>query len=109
MQTSFALPAELTIYSVAELRPQWLAALADGVHSDRGDAFDADVCVVDAAAVDQVDAAGVQLLLALARTLSGQQRSLRLVHVSGPLRNACEELGVATTLLAASATEELAA
>lgn len=95
MPTSSALPAELTIYAVGELRPAWLALLA--AHSaDDGSA----PLRLDAAAVDQVDAAGVQLLLSLANTLARRSppSALLLDRPSEPLRQACQALGAATLL-----------
>lgn len=86
MNSSLALPAELTIYTASETRPQWLAWLA---------ADDAESLQVDAGGVTEVDAAGVQLLVALARALQVQQRRLRLDRPSPALRAACDRLGVA--------------
>ncbi len=89
MPSTLSLPAELTIYTVGELRPQWLAWLATLASSD------APVEVtVDGAAVDQIDAAGVQLLAALSRSLRAAQRSLCLVNASPLLTQACEALGL---------------
>jgi ABC-type transporter Mla MlaB component len=94
---SLRLPHELTIYTATETRTAWLAWLAgDGVHS-AGDA----VCRVDGEDVDEVDAAGVQLLVALANSLQRQQVTLQLQHASRPLRNACHDLGLAGLLLGA--------
>ena len=95
---TLSLPAELTIYTASETRAVWLAWLAterNAVDDHPGDAR----CAVHAGAVDQVDAAGVQLLVALSHTLARQQRRLQLLDASAPLRSACEALG-ATTLLA---------
>ena len=89
MASILSLPAELTIYTVGELRPQWLAWLADL------EVADAPVeARVDGSAVDQVDAAGVQLLVALSRSLSTAQRSLQFVSPSSVLISACEALGL---------------
>jgi anti-anti-sigma regulatory factor len=85
MTSSLALPAELTIYTAGETRPQWLAWLA---------ADDAESLQVDASGVTEVDAAGVQLLVALARALQAQQRRLLLERPSPVLRGACERLGL---------------
>jgi anti-anti-sigma regulatory factor len=85
MTSSLALPAELTIYTAGETRPQWLAWLA---------ADDAESLQVDASGVTEVDAAGVQLLVALARALQAQQRRLLLDRPSPVLRGACERLGL---------------
>jgi anti-anti-sigma regulatory factor len=77
------LPAELTIYAVGALREEWAGQL--GEHGD---------LVVDAARVDQVDAAGVQWLVALSHALARRERRLRLVDASRPLAAACLALGV---------------
>ena len=85
MPSVLALPAELTIYTVGETRPQWLAWLA---------ADDAESLRADASGVTEVDAAGVQLLVALARAVEFQQRRLQLDGPSPALRGACERLGL---------------
>jgi anti-anti-sigma regulatory factor len=85
MTSSLALPAELTIYTAGETRPQWLAWLT---------ADDAESLQVDASGVTEVDAAGVQLLVALDRALQAQQRRLLLDRPSPALRGACERLGL---------------
>lgn len=80
------LPAELTIYTVGETCPQCLAWVdADG--DDR--------VTVDAAAVSDVDAAGVQLLLSLANALRRRDRELLLTDPSPALTAACAALGAA--------------
>ena len=56
------------------------------------------VCRVDGEDVDEVDAAGVQLLVALAHSLQRQQVTLQLQHASRPLRDACHDLGLAGLL-----------
>jgi ABC-type transporter Mla MlaB component len=88
MTTDRSLPSELTIYTVGELRPQWLAWLADT------SAAETEAFAVDAAAVAEVDAAGVQLLLSLHRSLINRQQALRLVAPSRTLATACEALGL---------------
>ena len=91
------LPAELTIYTAAETRGAWLAWLAGAA----AQAAQADpVCAVDASACDEIDAAGTQLLVALAHSLARQQRQLQLCRASGAVRAACTELGLADWLLA---------
>jgi anti-anti-sigma regulatory factor len=89
MSAPLALPAELTIYTAGESRSQWLAWLA---------ADDSDTLPVDASGVTEVDAAGVQLLVALARALLAQQRCLLLERPSAELRSACERLGLSSLL-----------
>jgi anti-anti-sigma regulatory factor len=91
MNPELALPAELTIYSAAELRRQLLAHV-DAHAQD-------DACCIDASAVDQVDAAGVQLLVSLARTLAPLGRTLQLGQASPALVAACESLGLSASLL----------
>jgi anti-anti-sigma regulatory factor len=93
--SALRLPAELTIYTAAETRAAWLGWLAGehGAHEHEA------TCQVDAAAVDEVDAAGVQLLIALAHSLQRQQTRLCLHQPSQPLRQACADLGVAELLI----------
>jgi anti-anti-sigma regulatory factor len=91
MSQDLILPAELTIYSAAELRRQLLAHV--DAHAED------DACRIDGSAVDQVDAAGVQLLVSLARTLSPLGRTLRLGRASPALLAACESLGLSACLL----------
>ena len=97
MQQPLSLPAELTIYSVGEWAPLMRAQVAQRAgHGSLG-------CLrIEAAAVEEIDAAGVQLLLALANTLSRDQCVLRLVGPSAPLARACAGLG-ASALLAGAA------
>ncbi len=97
------LPAELTIYTVGELHPQWCAWLAEAGGADD----DTPVCL-DAAAVDQIDGAGLQLLVSLANSLAARQRTLQLVDASQLLVNACETMGLGA-LLATDASVEVPA
>jgi anti-anti-sigma regulatory factor len=91
------LPAELTIYTAAETRDAWLAWLA----GDAAQAAAAEpLCPVDASGCDEIDAAGAQLLVALAHSLARQQRQLQLQQPSTPVRAACHDLGLADWLLA---------
>ena len=89
MTSPLLLPAELTIYTVGELRPQWLAWLA-GLGATEAPVE----ATIDGAAVDQIDAAGVQLLISLSRSLSAAQRSQQFVNPSAVLTGACEALGL---------------
>lgn len=88
-----ALPAELTIYTVGELHPQWLARLAEPAEPDTA-------ASVQAAAVDEIDAAGLQMLLALDRALVGRGRSLHFDKPSAVLSGACAGLGLGAWLQA---------
>lgn len=93
MTHPLSLPAELTIYTVGELRPQWLTWLAQlGADDTSVEA------PVDGSAVDQIDAAGVQLLVALSRSLAVAQRVLQFRGVSPVLADACSALGLPVPL-----------
>lgn len=83
MTRCLELPRELCVPEVAALRLTCLDWL---------DAQDAEE-LVDASEVDEVDAAGVQLLLALSRSLASRGRRLHLHAPSGPLREALRTLG----------------
>lgn len=95
MTTPLCLPAEVTIYVVAELRAAWL----DWLSALQDDA------TVDGSRVDEVDAAGVQCLLALARSAAQRGHALRVAAPSATLRRACLSLG-ASHLLDEPAPEE---
>ena len=94
-----ALPAELSIYTAAETRASWLGWLAADASSGR----DVAEVVAQAAAVDVIDGAGVQLLLSLARTLHERGLALVLCAPSRVLKEGCAALG-AQALLPAEAT-----
>ena len=98
MPQSRALPADLTIYTLAAVHRQWLEWLAKLPKARRTSAQGDAPWPVDASAVDEVDAAGVQLLLALSHSLAAKRRALRLINASGALASACEALGAATLL-----------
>ncbi len=97
------LPAELSIYSVGELHADWMArwiAVRDQLGTD-------EEIVVGAERVDQVDAAGVQLLLSLRRLVVSHGGLLRLENPSAILVAACVALG-ASALLAPAPLVEIA-
>jgi len=96
------LPQELTIYAVGELHPQWLAWLAEASAQGREQAE------VDAQAVDQVDAAGLQLLVSLQRSLADRGVRMRLTEPSDALRQACQALGLCEWLAEGSASDAVA-
>jgi len=72
---SHALPAELTIYRVAELRQDLLAAVARGVRC------------YDLSAVTECDSAGLQLLLSLRRSVQAAGGTCRFEPVPDPVRS----------------------
>jgi anti-anti-sigma regulatory factor len=82
MTRRLELPNELCVPAVSALRLACLEWL---------DAQDADE-LVDASQVDEVDAAGVQLLVALSRSLTSRGRRLQLHAPSDPLRDALRTL-----------------
>ncbi len=90
MSTTMALPAELTIYTAAQTRE----GLLDRLGADDG-AADTPF-VVDGSAVTEVDGAGVQLLVALSRSLLAQGRRLCIAAPAQTLASACVALGVAS-------------
>lgn len=89
-----ALPSELSIYTAADTCAAWRSWLASL------SAPGADAPPIDASAVDVVDGAGVQLLLALARSLRERGLALHLAAPSAALREACEALGASVLLVA---------
>ena len=95
MSHTLTLPSELTIYVAAEVRAAWLDWLAGTDEAD----------TVDGSRVGEIDAAGLQCLMALAHSLERRGRRLCVADPSEALRNACRRLG-ASHLLAAAATAE---
>lgn len=89
MKESKALPGELTIFTVGEWHPRLLAWLDDGADSP---------LAVDAAPLAEVDGAGVQLLIALRRSLHERGRSLALSGATPVLQAACAQLGAQALL-----------
>jgi anti-anti-sigma regulatory factor len=94
-----SLPGEVTIYTVAECRDLYLAWAAAPAPDTAAD----EALRVDGSAVEDVDAAGLQLLLALANGLAREQRRLRLANPSEALGRACAMLGAAHLLADAPA------
>lgn len=74
------LPPRLVIAEAAALRELFLAYLAGSAGQVR----------IDGSRVEECDTAGVQLLLATARTVSASRRSLRIVRCSVVLRRTLE-------------------
>lgn len=81
------LPSELTIYTVSELLPQWLAWLGAEAAVD-GPAR------VEAGDVAEIDGAGLQMLVSLQRALAARGRALELVAPSRVLQDACAGAGL---------------
>ncbi|PTT76345.1 hypothetical protein DBR42_27045 [Pelomonas sp. HMWF004] len=79
------------MYTVGELHPRW-RAWADEA------AAQTDSVTVDGSAVDQIDGAGLQLLVSLCRTLTARNTALRLTEASAVLREGCAALGLSAWL-----------
>lgn len=86
--TAIDLPVspELNIGCAAVQREQWLAALAEQPVDQP--------LRLSLSAVDDIDSAGVQLLLALRATAREEGRSLRLEAASGAVRSALATFGL---------------
>ena len=78
------LSGELTIYHAAELKAA-LLPLAD----------EARALVLDLSGVSDIDSAGLQLLLALRRSLAAQGATVQLAGVSGAVADALALYGMA--------------
>lgn len=85
---AISLSGELSIVDAAALREQLREALALGP----GD------LALDLSGVEGCDSAGVQLLLALARSLAARGDALQLVRPSDPVRHALATLGLQSLL-----------
>lgn len=96
MRDVLMLPAEITIYVIADLRAAWLSWL----DADAGAGADLPVdALADGQAVAEVDAAGLQCLTALSNSLQSRGRRLQVRNPSEVLAQACRRLGL-THLLA---------
>ncbi len=94
---TLALPVELTLYVVDELMPIWLALIDDPELPP--------VVMFDASAVREIDAAGLQMLVALGVALSRRHRVLRLSAPSLALSDGCQRLGLMAWLAEVTADE----
>jgi anti-anti-sigma regulatory factor len=92
------LPPEFTIYAVAGLRQEWLAWLPDVSTARRDAAERPEDWPVDGSAVAAVDAAGLQMLVALSRSVAACGKSLVLAEPSAVLVAGCEALGLSELL-----------
>ncbi|MDD0809901.1 STAS domain-containing protein [Curvibacter sp. RS43] len=89
MSEPFTLPDELTIYTVESTRQALLLWLQDPHQSNVMSR------AVHGGAVNDVDGAGLQLLGALANSLSAQGQAMDLIEPSPLLRDALQALGCA--------------
>jgi len=86
------LPPALTVATVARVREQALERLGGGQVQVP--------FVVDASSVDTIDAAGIQVLVALARECSARQGTLSILAPSPALEDALGLLGLDASLVA---------
>lgn len=96
MTSGPSLPAELTIYTVGDVRPlclKWLSEAREATVSPSND-----VLTLDASGVVEIDAAGVQLLLSLSHALRREHRVLQLSKPPQVLVDACRALGAKVLL-----------
>lgn len=93
-----SLPQELSIYTAGEIRADWLTWLGDLP----------DDVEIDGSAVEQVDGAGIQLLLALRHALKQRGRPWQLRAASATLTAACSALGTLAVLQGALKQAEAA-
>lgn len=98
MSTPRSLPSDLTIVSLGALRAEWLATLPPKPEVVPDGAVGREAWPIDGSRVDEVDAAGVQFLLALSHSLAARRHALRLLNPSKPLADACGNLGLSMLL-----------
>lgn len=101
VNTFLSLPPDLTIYTVGALHSEWRAGLADALDSKAKGSE----CGVRGDLVDEIDAAGVQLLLSLRNSIVARGCVLRIVDPSAQLLAACSALGASMLLLDVAVTE----
>lgn len=94
-RSALVLPAELTIYTVGELHPKWVSWLGE-MNLPDAEGF----AELQAGAVDQVDAAGLQLLLSLEHALAAMGRHHCITDASRALVAGCAGLGLSGWLQA---------
>ncbi len=99
MSQTNMLTGAVTIYSVGALRSQFETWIADLPSGPSGAALNDSPLAVDAHGVDGIDAAGLQLLVSLSKSLAARRRPLQLVNPSSLLVGACDALAL-TWLLA---------
>lgn len=85
---SMRLPENLTIMDVADWYPQFVAAASES----------STTLTLDASALTRLDSAGVQLLLALAKSLSLQGEHIQWSEVSDTLLSVARSLGATEPL-----------
>lgn len=108
MSATYALPPEMTIYAAADLRTTFQAWVQKSSKARKGKRAQAALdspLVVDASAVTEIDSAGLQLLIALSRSVAASSRRLELDQPSQALQTACATLGLSALLGGAEAVQ----
>lgn len=111
---------ELSIYVVEELRPRWMAWVDNWASTnDRpsgpaaaaapGQVSVRPLPLLEAAAIDVIDAAGVQLLLSLDKALDERGHCLLLQNPGTCLQSGCGAMGLGDWLLQRCANTNIAA
>ena len=109
MSLPLTLPEELTIYTVASLKTTWLNGLDAIAASTPSHPETPDRCCVEAAMVNEVDGAGVQLLVSLQRSAVARDLEWMLLNPSERLKSALLTLGLSALLAAPGSPPEHAA
>ena len=89
-----ALPEELTIYNVSSLREEILELLADK-----------EDLILDGSQVQEIDAAGVQLLLSLEKTTFREDFTVQLTDITAEGEEILEAAGVKELLMGGQKNE----
>jgi ABC-type transporter Mla MlaB component len=105
MSTPPALPPALTIYSLVALKALSMEALPKPTKSRRRSSKAAAAWPMESSAVNEVDAAGIQWLVALSHSLQSRHLALQLANPSQPLIDACLSMGLSSLLANPGATE----
>ena len=94
MNKQIDLPAELTIYTVAGLREEWMKQFAStGSKKQKSGS-----CTVDGNGVGQIDGAGLQMLVSLSKYLAHNGIPIQIKSPSKPLFDALSIAGLAALL-----------
>ncbi|MEY4764408.1 MAG: hypothetical protein RI907_1081 [Pseudomonadota bacterium] len=104
MSAHLSLPEELTIYTVGEHAPLWRDALLAADAEPPAGPY-----VIDCSAVQEIDGAGVQLVVSLAHALKARHWPCQLQSPTPALADAFDRLGAHPLLTELSTTAEEAA
>ena len=88
---NYNLPEELTIYTVSEVKPDLIDTIEDVASGTE--------VFFNCANLAEIDAAGIQLLLAVVKTSLQEDFDLYLADVSSPIKQTLSLVGVKEILL----------